>query len=376
MNHHSSELIKLAKRDNNTKRPYLLVNPLQGKHIPVSPAVSMELFQKLCHKAHERYGNERILFIGFAETATAIGSALAVMYPFDSFYIQTTREHYPEAEYLYFTESHSHATEQKLIINNLKEIIGMTDRILFVEDEVTTGNTIESIMKLLNNTYSEMSMRFGIVSIINGMSDIRLKELALNGIDCIYLCKAHVSDYEARLKEYSYPSSLRKFLQAAGQYPVSSIKIGQMKNPRFGLRSSTYLNMCRKFTKKILADCKQNYNNSGNLLVLGTEEFMFPGLLAAEAFEREGIFDSVRFHATTRSPILPSGEADYPLHSRYQLSSLYDRERVTFLYNLKSYDTVIILHDSHAGGHEGLLSLYTALQYNRCNDIRVYEWSE
>ena len=32
------QLITIAKRENNTKRSYLYVNPLQGKHIPVSPS--------------------------------------------------------------------------------------------------------------------------------------------------------------------------------------------------------------------------------------------------------------------------------------------------------------------------------------------------
>lgn len=33
MNYSENNLITIAKRDNNTKRPFLLVNPLQGKHI-------------------------------------------------------------------------------------------------------------------------------------------------------------------------------------------------------------------------------------------------------------------------------------------------------------------------------------------------------
>ena len=32
------DLIKIAKRQNNKKRNYLIVNKLQGKHIPVIPS--------------------------------------------------------------------------------------------------------------------------------------------------------------------------------------------------------------------------------------------------------------------------------------------------------------------------------------------------
>ena len=34
----AADTLRIAKRYNNPKRSYLLVNPLQAKHIPVSPA--------------------------------------------------------------------------------------------------------------------------------------------------------------------------------------------------------------------------------------------------------------------------------------------------------------------------------------------------
>ena len=71
------DLIRIAKRENNTKRSYLYVNPIQGKHIPVSPSLSIKLFSALAEKIEKRYQGERLLVIGFAETATAIGSTIA-----------------------------------------------------------------------------------------------------------------------------------------------------------------------------------------------------------------------------------------------------------------------------------------------------------
>ena len=66
-----------------------------------------------------------------------------------------------------------------------------------------------------------------------------------------------------------------------------------------------------------------------SILVLGTEEFMYPALLAAREMEKLGHY--VRFHATTRSPILPGSEESYPLHRRYELKSPYDAERATYV---------------------------------------------
>ena len=66
------DLIRIAKRENNTKRSYLYVNPVQGKHIPVSPSRSLELFSLLAQKIEDRYPDEGILIIGFAETVNGL----------------------------------------------------------------------------------------------------------------------------------------------------------------------------------------------------------------------------------------------------------------------------------------------------------------
>ena len=71
------DLVAVAKRENNTKRKYLVVNKLQGKHIPVDPKKSLAMFSELAQQVKKAYADEKILLVGFAETATAIGSAVA-----------------------------------------------------------------------------------------------------------------------------------------------------------------------------------------------------------------------------------------------------------------------------------------------------------
>ena len=107
------EIIGIAKRENNTKRNYLVVNKCQGKHVPVSPERPLKMFSELAEEVSKRYQKEQLLLIGFAETATAIGETLAIHLGTD--YMQTTRERIEDVEYFYFSESHSHATEQKVI---------------------------------------------------------------------------------------------------------------------------------------------------------------------------------------------------------------------------------------------------------------------
>ena len=43
-------LVRIAKRENNPKRNYLVVNRLQGKHIPVAPREAFDMFRALADR--------------------------------------------------------------------------------------------------------------------------------------------------------------------------------------------------------------------------------------------------------------------------------------------------------------------------------------
>ena len=45
-----NSIVRIAKRENNKKRNYLVVNRLQGKHIPISPNESLKMFQALAEQ--------------------------------------------------------------------------------------------------------------------------------------------------------------------------------------------------------------------------------------------------------------------------------------------------------------------------------------
>ena len=71
-------MISVAKRDRNKKRPYLIVNPLQGKHMPIDPSVAIHLFGQLAEKINAQILGQNTVVISFAETATAIGACAAL----------------------------------------------------------------------------------------------------------------------------------------------------------------------------------------------------------------------------------------------------------------------------------------------------------
>lgn len=371
-----SELIKLAKRDNNKKRPFLMVNPLQGKHVPVSPTISLELFDKLTEKLIEAYSGEKFLIIGFSETATSIGAAVAIKSPDGSYYIQTTREIVDDSNYLFFTENHSHATEQKLVSNNLEEMIINTDRIVFVEDEVTTGNTIFQIKNIIENTYRNKELKFSILSILNRMNSEDLQKFSKENIQCLYIMKIFPEDHTKELNKYSYDNDRKKSLNRVIDFKIKNYKINNYVNSRIGLLARKYQEKCDSLVEKILNNINIDEIKGKKILILGTEEFMYPAMVLGKKIEKEFEPKMVKFHATTRSPILPSGEEEYPLNIRYELRSFYDTSRTIYLYNLDTYDKVIIIHDSDKSDGIGFESLISALREYNCINISIFQWSD
>ena len=125
----AEDVLTLAKRYKNTKRQYLLVDPLQGKHLPVEPEKALEMFRSLGLELAEKYPDTKLI-IGFAETATAVGTGVSTCFE-NCMYIHTTREEIPEVEsWAEFLEEHSHAAEQKLCAEHLGEWIDHTGTVI------------------------------------------------------------------------------------------------------------------------------------------------------------------------------------------------------------------------------------------------------
>lgn len=374
------DLIRIAKRENNSRRSYLYVNPLQGKHMPVSPSLSLRLFATLAKKLEDAYPEEKILVIGFAETATAIGATLACRAKNVLCYMNTTREEIAGADYLFFTESHSHAREQRLVINGLEKVLDQVDRIVFAEDEVTTGNTIEKIIRLLQEKYREKALKFGILSILNSMSEERLTEMESYGFSCGYLYhippQYRISEIEKYLEQESDGKAGPTEQEPAKEAVcIRRIRKANYWNSRLVTPVTEAEEKAERFAAAVLA-ALPNLEKAESLLILGTEEFMFPGLLVGQKAEALWPDKKIRFHATTRSPIEVFLEEDYPLHRRAELESLYEEGRKTFIYNLEQYDQVLIITDAEQIWEEGLNSLTKALRQYGNEKMTLIQWGE
>ena len=75
MDYTADDVLRVARRHRNEKRSYLLVNPLQGKHMPVAPGRALTMMKALGEKVAAAHPAARLV-IGFAETATAIGAVV------------------------------------------------------------------------------------------------------------------------------------------------------------------------------------------------------------------------------------------------------------------------------------------------------------
>lgn len=362
------DLVRVARRENNTKRTYLVVNRLQAKHIPSVPGETFRMFDRLAGEIKTQYGEETLLLVGFAETATAVGARLAVL--LDSYYMQTTREDEKGVSYLYFSESHSHATEQKLIKEGLDQAAHWVKRIVFVEDEVTTGDTIMKIIRMIRKKYAG-NFSFSVASLLNGMSREHMEKYGREDIALHYLVKTDHDAYAQKALSYRSDGGYHVMAVCDGGAAQVSVRgVQGCMNARHLVRGSEYQSACGRLWECIHKDL--GGITKKRVLVLGTEEFMYPALYVADRLQKEG--NEVRCHSTTRSPIVVSREQDYPMHERYELVSLYDRERTTYLYDIGTYELTVVLTDSACVTDEGIGTLVRALASCGNDNIICYQW--
>lgn len=364
--YHVDQLLKLAKRHHNTKRTYLLVNPLQGKHMPVSPTASLNMMRTLgCSLA--KAAPDIDLVIGFAETATAVGAVVASAFSAQCRYIHTTREKAAATDQMIeFQEEHSHATEQFLCAEQLDAWIRDAHAIAFVDDELSTGKTLVNMIEKIRTQFPEVNGKeIWAVSIVNRLTDERIDLLASQGIRCYALLKLPMSDLTEQVARYSI-SEAEKPIEASGR---ASIALAPCTGDlRHGCAIGQYFTQCNRLIEEVYHNICDDIHGK-RVSVIGTEEWMLPGLLLGAYIEKQGVAASVCYHATTRSPIGICEDVEYPIKSGVMLHSFYEAERTTYLYNLQESDIVLILTDSSderamTQAYADLCGAYKELGYN------------
>ena len=349
MEYREQDLMRLAKRVNNAKRAYLIVNPLQGKHVPVSPTASLAMMGALgdlLARAHPRAD----LVIGFAETATAVGAAVAARLPGPAAYLHTTREAFAlSGPRIDFLEEHSHAANQSLCAARLGDYLAQAREIALVDDEFSTGKTLINMVRQLRRAYPMAADKpVTAVSIISRLTPERKGELAAAGIDSLSLLSLPDRDESARVAPWQVETAGWPQHAADASPSLRFLPAPALPDPRRGTEDAAgYLAACREAARGLLGDLSLPAN-CGRAVVLGTEECMLPGLCLGQVMEENGVASQVRFHATTRSPIGVRSAAGYPIQNGFRLHSFYEDSRETYLYNIAPCDALLIWTDSPA----------------------------
>ncbi|TXS13939.1 phosphoribosyltransferase [Streptomyces sp. adm13(2018)] len=169
-------LLGLALR-RNPKRAHLLVSSVLGKHVPQRPSVVHGSGLDLGRRVRALLGDEeaaRAVVLGYAETATALGHAVADGLALAPYLHSTRRPVAGVARAGGFEESHSHATSHLLLPEDPKLLAGDGPLVL-VDDEFSTGNTVLNTVRALHERYPRD--RYVVVALVDMRSTADLGRL-------------------------------------------------------------------------------------------------------------------------------------------------------------------------------------------------------
>ena len=363
------EKISLAKRLNNNKRGYLIINANQGKHkIALIWDVKNE-YNTLANLASEILKNA--LVIGFAETAIAIGATLAERA--GAFFMQTTRENICEDNnYIHFTEAHSHAMEQRLVRSDMEEIYHKVDRIVFVEDEITTGNTIWHCIEELESIFKG-GKKYAIATLLDTLSEERTAFFKEKNVDIICINYIDKTNFEEDVLDTVTDGDVYRLDSKSQKIDVKNISF------KTELRTRRLLNI-QKLDSEIERlerfleekyELRDLLKSKKTVTVLGTEEFIYVPIKLAEYIDT--VSDAkVYVHSSTRSPIEVSKSPEYPLHTRYEVKSIYDKNRQTYIYDLKKSDIFFLVTDGK--DRDGEADILEAIKLSGNKNIYLIRW--
>lgn len=370
-----NEIIKIGRRYNNKKRSYLLVNTLQAKHIPTRPQ-DINFGTHIGQIIREEDFPNAHLVIGFAETATAIAADVAWEASIPSFaekgiYINTTREDYViESDCICFSEEHSHAVNQKLYIKNFVEYLKYTEEVILIDDEISTGKTLFNIIQAMRNEIPELAEHdFVVGSVINRLTSERREFFEQHNIYFVSLYDVQWTDemFERDFSDLSAPCELTEIPDKSPDFMRVAIP-----DARYFVNILEYNLECRKIADIIVE--KVDFSGCKDVLFLGTEECMYPSIFAATILEKRFRFNAY-CHSTTRSPVCIGTDEDYPMQNGYKICSLYDVDRVNYIYNLRKYDMAIVISDAKNPDPKALAMLDAVLE-NHGTEKRYYFMGE
>lgn len=389
------DLFALAMR-RNPNRPFLFVSKVLGKHLPIRPAV-LPAAGKLLSLALEGANEpgpwagiikgagarpfpalmdelertqivlgpeERTLFVGFAETATGLGQAVAACYAGESAYLSTTRFPLEGMFTLTFDESHSHAKTQLLHFAYGGRFPSQCSRAVIIDDEFTTGDTALKLVEVLHRQFQ--IKRFVLLSILDwsgGASRQTLADRLGVEIQAVSLLRGAIQQVE----QGPVPQTALEDLRGAGCPNAGFYAI--LDGPPRPTSGRTLLSAQEQAEQR--RSCAQLAKLLGSrgddALFLGTGEFIYaPALIA-------GYCGAAAFHSTTQSPIYPLAGSAVTCGACFEPPDRYSPAGYLYEIPRGRYRQAVILVESAALPHsiKGISQLAHWLRGRGCEHVEV-----
>lgn len=436
-----TDLFLMAARK-NPKRAFLFVSKLLGKHIPINPKKAIltgRLLGILVGRAMGKsidnnysimakalkdtsllenafmFSEKNLIslkkptvFIGFAETATALGNSVFSQFIGDDiYYIHTTRDEIKEFNSIFdFKEEHSHATSHFCYSLN-ENILSQAKRIVLIDDEITTGKTILNLIRAINKKYPikeyvvasildwrnkefikryddikrELNIDIKVVSLFKG--EVFCKSPSIDTIEIKYQ-NDYPNDIEGIFNEVyengnivskSYEDKRGKdnviirnhFFKGEEMIGLSRI-LGDGNEKKYDyLKHSGRFGISTHDLYKIEMDIENIIKNmkipKEKVLVLGTEEFMYIPMIMAS------LIPNAKYASTTRSPIYVGTKEEYAIKYAAKFKNPFDKQVENYIYNLgyEKYKSVFFVTEreiDNASKMEIIKLFYSAKIYN------------
>ncbi|MFF7211320.1 phosphoribosyltransferase [Streptomyces sp. NPDC008238] len=383
-----SGLLGLALR-RNPKRAHLLVSNVLGKHVPQRPRVVYDAGYGLGVRVRELLGEDeaaRAVVLGYAETATGLGHAVA-----DGVgtapYLHSTRRPVAGVEPVGgFEEEHSHATSHLLLPEDAGLLSGDGPLVL-VDDEFSTGRTVLNTVRALHARYPRR--RYVVVALVDMRSEadrVLLDRFAADlgaGVDVLALASGTVGLPEGVLERGQALVAAHAAAEPARRAAAAAAVPHRVRLdwpaglPDGGRHGFTPVHRARleaalpSMAAGLAEDLRVlGGNPARRVLVLGNEELMYAPLRLAQALQDALPAAEVRFSTTTRSPVLAVDDPGYAIRTRITFpdhDGPADGPGERYAYNVAGagFDTVVAVVDSagdtpalHAPG--GLLAQLAA----------------
>ncbi|MED7825016.1 phosphoribosyltransferase [Streptomyces chiangmaiensis] len=378
-----TELLGLALR-RNPKRAHLLVSHVLGKHVPQSPAVVYGHGFALGRRVRELLGGDGggvsgsggrgAVVLGYAETATGLGHAVADGLGLAPYLHSTRRPVEGVAPAGGFEESHSHATSHLLLPEDPALLAGDGPLVL-VDDEFSTGNTVMNTIRDLHERYPRD--RYVVVALVDMRSaaDLgRLEDFAREigaRVDLVAAAsgtvrlpegvlekgQALVAEHEAAvLHTESDTAPDRTGLPAGAAGRIAHVRLGWPHGlpdgGRHGFTPEHRARLERGLPTMAARLAEAIPGEARRVLVLGFEELMYAPLRLARELEQV-VGAEVRFSTTTRSPVLAVDDPGYAIRSRIVFPAHDDPadgpgERYAYNVAGAGFDAVVAVVDSVA----------------------------